>query len=87
MKLLERVADTCWGYAYAWYDVNKDGKIDEGEKVKLSTLEGLGENGCQGGNAEIALMKYFNDRFKNAPLTEDDVKVNTKSDTLIKSNS
>lgn len=84
MKLLEKVADKCWGYAYAWYDADKDGSIDEGEKVKLSSI-GLGTSGCQGGNAESALKDYFN-KF-NANLTDDDVKVNSKSTTIIKSNS
>lgn len=33
MKLLEKVADVCWGKSHhAWYDENKNGKWDAGEK-------------------------------------------------------
>lgn len=33
LRLLERVADTCWGKAhYAWYDENKNGKLDGDEQ-------------------------------------------------------
>ena len=38
MVLTEKVADTCWGYAYAWYDADGNGSIDGGEKVDLSSL-------------------------------------------------
>ena len=83
MQLTEKVADTCWGYAYAWYDADKDGKIDvqDGEKVELSDL-GLGASGCQGEAARKALMAYFNDKF-GLGLTEDDVSTNTKSPLVI----
>lgn len=85
MKLLERVADKCWGYSYAWYDADKDGVIDGGEKVQLGSL-GLGANGCQGNAAESALKKYYKDNF-SIDLSDNDVKVNTKSKTVIGSNS
>lgn len=88
MKLLERVADTCWGYAYAWYDADGDKSIDEGEKIDLSRL-GLGANGCQGNAAENALVNYFNGIVTdpNRKITTNDVKVNTKSTVVIGSNS
>lgn len=85
MRLMERIADKCWGYAYAWYDADKDGKIDGGEKVVLNTI-GLGDNGCQGGSAEQALKSYYSQNF-GVLLSDDDVKVNTKSNTVFPSNS
>lgn len=62
MRLFERVADTCWGYSYAWFDSDGDGSIDEKERVKLSDL-GLKDNGCQGNAARNALYDYW----KNIP--------------------
>lgn len=86
LRLAERVANTCWGYAYAWYDVDKDGKIDDnGEKVELVKL-GLGANGCQGSSAEAALKKHYKDAF-GIELSDEAVKVNTKSTVIIGSNS
>lgn len=87
MQLTEKVADTCWGYAYAWYDADGDQVIDvqDGEKVELSQL-GLGASGCQGEAARKALMAYFNDKF-GLGLTEDDVSTNTNSPLVIGSNS
>lgn len=87
MMLTERVADTCWGYAYAWYDADSDGKIDEatGEKVNLNTL-GLGSSGCQGNAARKALKDYFFGKF-GVDLSDDDVSTNTKSPLVIGSNS
>lgn len=85
LRLSERVADKCWGYAYAWYDADGNGSIDGGEKVKLSDI-GLKENGCQGNAARTELQDYFWDTFK-VKLTTDDVSTNTHSTTIIKSNS
>lgn len=85
LKLAERVADTCWGYAYAWYDADQDGTIDGGEKVALRSL-GLKDKGCQGDEARDALIKYFNDNF-GIELSEADVSTNTKSNSVIGSNS
>lgn len=87
MQLTEKVADTCWGYAYAWYDADKDGKIDvqDGEKVELSQL-GLGDNGCQGEAAKEALKAYFFDKF-GVKLSDKDVSTNTKSTLVLGSNS
>ncbi len=85
LKLSERVADTCWGYAYAWYDADGDGNIDGGEKVELQSI-GLGAGGCQGNAAREALIQYFLNNF-GIKLSKDDVATNTKSQTVIGSNS
>ena len=87
MQLTEKVADTCWGYAYAWYDADGDQVIDvqDGEKVELSKL-GLGASGCQGEAAREALETYFKDRF-GVNLTDDAVSTNTKSKLVLGSNS
>lgn len=85
LRLMEQVADTCWGYAYAWYDADGDHTIDGGEKVSLDTL-GLGSRGCQGESARNALIGYYSEEF-NIKLKESDVATNTKSTTVISSNS
>lgn len=85
MQLTEKVADKCWGYAYAWYDADQDGQIDGAEKVNLDTL-GLGKNGCQGNDARNALKTYFKNTF-GVSLTDDDVSTNTSSALVIGSNS
>ena len=85
MKLLERVADTCWGYAYAWYDADGNGKIEGAEKVTLSSL-GLGTNGCKGSAAREELKKYY-EGLGVAGLTDDDVSTNTKSKLIHGGNS
>lgn len=76
LMLTERVADKCWGYAYAWFDADKDGAIDGLEKVHLGSLDGLGQNGCQGDGARTALLDYFRQHFPEATLTEKDVSTN-----------
>lgn len=85
MQLTEKVADKCWGYAYAWYDADKDGQVDDAEKVELDSL-GLGTNGCQGNSARNALKQYFSQNF-GVQLTDDDVSTNTGSRLVIGSNS
>lgn len=85
MQLTEKVADTCWGYAYAWYDADGDSQIDRGEKVDLKSL-GLGQTGCQGDGARTKLINYFKGQF-GVDLTKDDVSTNTLSKSVIKSNS
>lgn len=85
MMLTEKVAAKCWGYAYAWYDADMDGVIDQNEKVSLSSL-GLGDSGCQGGAARDALTNYFYEKF-NIMLNKDDVSTNTDSTVVIGSNS
>lgn len=85
LKLSERVADKCWGYAYAWYDADGDGNIDGGEKVELQSI-GLGASGCQGNDARKTLINYFRNNF-HVELSEDDVATNTMSQTVIGSNS
>lgn len=78
LMLTERVADTCWGYAYAWCDVNGNGIIEGTEKVKLSDI-GLGANGCQGYGID-KLYEYFT--AMGADITMDDVNTNTKSNAI-----
>lgn len=85
MRLTEKVADTCWGYAYAWYDADGDGTIDSGERVDLSSL-GLGSSGCQGNAAREALKDYFQTTW-GVTLSDDAVSTNTQSTTVIGSNS
>ena len=85
MKLLERVADKCWGYAYAWYDADGDGVVDDKEKIDLYKL-GLGTNGCQGASARNALKNYFAKNF-GVNLSDDDVSTNTGSELVIPSQS
>lgn len=85
MQLTEKVADTCWGYAYAWYDADKDGTLDGKEKVELKNI-GLGSSGCQGQAAVEALKKYFNEAF-GVSLLDKDVSTNTKSSLVFGSNS
>lgn len=82
MKLTENIAATCWGYAYAWYDADSDGKIDydTGEKVILGDI-GLGENGCQGDSARKALINYFIEKF-NITLGKEEVSTATDSQTV-----
>ena len=77
MKLLERVADTCWGYAYAWYDADGNGKIEGGHKVSLGSLPGLKEDGCQGDASRNALINYY--AGFGVTLSKKDVSTNTKS--------
>ena len=81
MVLTEKVADTCWGYAYAWYDADRDGSSDGDEKVDLSSL-GLGSNGCQGDAAREALKEYFREAF-GVELSKTDVSTNTESGVVI----
>ena len=80
MKLLERVADTCWGYAYAWCDADKNGVIEGPERIDLVEL-GLGATGCQGNAARNALKNYFLENF-GFPPTDAQVSTNTKSDLI-----
>lgn len=75
LKLAERVADTCWGVKYGWFDIDKDGAIDENERIRL---EGMGS--CK--SVENLLAQYLNDHFSSVldrPITGNDVKTNTHS--------
>lgn len=73
LEVTERVADTCWGFKYGWFDVDQDGSIDANERI---SLEGMGS--CKGGERELA--DYLNANYKDVldrPVTGDDVKTNT----------
>lgn len=85
LRLVERVAKKCWGYAYAWYDADKDDTIDEKEKVRLVDI-GLKPDGCQGDGAREELKNYFLQAF-GVVLTDQDVSTNTKSKSIVTSNS
>lgn len=81
MILTEKIAAKCWGYAYAWYDVNGNGSIDGEEKVDLSSL-GLGDSGCQGNSAREELYNYFLEKF-GVELSKSDVSTNTESSLIV----
>ena len=73
LEVTERVADTCWGVKYGWFDIDKDGAIDELERI---SLEGMGS--CKG--VERMLADYLNKHYQDVldrPVTGDDVKTNT----------
>ena len=64
LKLMERVADTCWGAGKVWKDKNGNGVVDPDEVVELSG------NGCS--KYEDIFSSVF-DEFpdKNAVNTKD----------------
>lgn len=75
LKLSERVADTCWGVKYGWFDIDKDGMIDDNERIQL---DGMGS--CAG--VENQLADYLNQHYGymlDKPITGNDVKTNTHS--------
>lgn len=75
LKLTERVAETCWGVKYGWYDIDGDGTIDANEQINL---QGMGS--CK--SVEDELAKYLNEHFSEQigyVVTGNDVKTNTHS--------
>lgn len=73
--LSERVADTCWGVKYGWFDIDKDGVIDSNEQI---SLEGMGS--CKA--VEVLLAQYLNEHyseFLDKVIDGNDVKTNTHS--------
>lgn len=75
LEVTERVADTCWGFKYGWFDIDKDGSIDENERI---SLEGMGS--CSA--VETLLAEYLNEHYGDMfekPITGSDVKTNTHS--------
>lgn len=83
MKLMERVADKCWGNGYAFVDGNKDGDfVDEGEKY---TIPG---GGCEGNNpvdldARLALFIKSFPELKGV-LKPGDVSTNVKASRYVR---
>ncbi len=52
LQLLERVADTCWGYKEAWYDFNGNGTKDPSEIIPIGSY-----GSCK--DVEESLINYF----------------------------
>lgn len=74
LKLMERVADTCWGYHYGWFDPDGDGPLPS-ERIDLTTF-----GSCK--SVEDGLVQYINEKYNgylNKPINGNDVKTNTKS--------
>lgn len=74
LKLMERVADTCWGFHYGWYDADGDGVHDSNETIKLDNF-----GSCK--SVEDGLVKYIYDTYGQV-IKSDDVKTNTKSELV-----
>ena len=75
LKLAERVADTCWGVKYGWFDIDKDGVIDQNERI---SLDGMGS--CNA--VQNLLAQYLNQHYSavlDKTITGNDVKTNTHS--------
>lgn len=59
MKLMERVADQCWGQAHwAWFDADKDGVVDDDEKYSWT----------QGASCDAAAEQLKNKLIANGVL-------------------
>lgn len=53
LKLMERVADTCWGLGNAYLDVDGDGQVSAGDlQIDLG-------GGCSGNAAAEAINDWF----------------------------
>lgn len=59
MKIFEKVADTCWGYNYAWYTA-PDGKK---YYLNLATTGCSGIHSAQQLNAYIVSLGYVNPNY------------------------
>lgn len=60
LRLMERVAERCWGTSETWYDGNGDGDFTDSGDVFISLDElGLGKHGCKGQNAANALNEKY----------------------------
>lgn len=81
MKLMERVADVCWGTGGIWVDGNRNGSIDTDE---LFNLVGGGQ-GCGNKQTIADVLSKINEKYDNK-FTPDDVKQNIKvtNDSVIK---
>lgn len=72
MQLMETVADTCWGYKYGWYDIDRDGEEDPNEtRIHLSEW-----GSCN--DVAVGLPKYLKDKF-GVDADRNDVKENSHS--------
>lgn len=77
LKLMERVANECWGKSVMFYDLDgngnpynnpedsdNDGMYDRGD-VRLDLRDIFGSNGCNGSNAATAINKYVREHYEN----------------------
>lgn len=80
LKLIERVANECWGLGHAYLDVDGDKKVSDGD------LEIDFGSGCQGNAAADAINEWFVDNGYPNPGYTANV-CNTKAPGLIASQS
>lgn len=73
LRLMERVADTCWGFHYGWYDPDGTGPLPA-ERIDLAAF-----GSCK--SVEDELVAYINGRY-GANITGDDVKTNTHNSVV-----
>lgn len=86
MKLMEKVADKCWGNGYAYVDANGDDKIDM-DPINGEVFNFIESGtGCKGGPENDLLRKnLILDRFPNLTITDADVATNIKKTDLVHS--
>lgn len=77
LKLVERVADTCWGFHYGWFDADSDGAIDPGEKIDLARM-----GSCN--SVEKGLDEYLKKNYPGLSYTNSQIKTNVNDKSLIK---
>lgn len=75
LKLVERIAEECWGTGNAWYDVDGDGVIDSTD-IHLD-LNG----GCKGKESANALNEWAQKIGLNIHFTPNSA--NTKDEGII----
>lgn len=75
LQLLERVADTCWGYKEAWYDSNGNGAKDPSEIIPIGNY-----GSCK--DVENSLIEYFANIGISGSGDGHFCKTNTKSTTV-----
>ena len=88
LKLAERVADTCWGFHFGWYDINGDGKHDSDEIIDFGSIPDYDYNNfivpyknpnkdsCSA--VESKLVKYLKDCY-GLEVSPEEVKTNSHS--------
>lgn len=77
LRLLERVADKCWGASQAYIDVDKDGRFEGDEIYDLGA-------GC-GGNDSASInqrMDWFLKHFPGLNIQASDMNTNVKSSII-----
>lgn len=76
MKLVERVADTCWGFGYGWFDIDKDGVHDPTEEIIRFEEITNGSGKCNA--VADALVGHLKSRYR-MQIARDEVKENSNS--------